>query len=113
MFKSTKIKILELEVKYLENKIERLEEGQSLVKHLRELDQKASIFRDLTTLDQSGDITLTIPTEYAKYVDDYYGGNVIEQIATKLVVIDDHGDVSYHYTAEEPDKGYSYKLERI
>jgi dihydrodipicolinate synthase/N-acetylneuraminate lyase len=55
---------------------------------------------------------LILPQQYAKFVDDYFGGKVIEQTANKVVIIGKDGTVRYAKTAKPNDKGYGYKLIR-
>ena len=50
--------------------------------------------------------------EPAIYVDDYYGGKVIKQEATKLIIIRNDGTIIEGYTKKEPDKGHSHKIVR-
>jgi hypothetical protein len=49
----------------------------------------------------------------AVYVDDYFGGKVIKQEATKVVIIDKNGKTTEAFSKQKPDKGYSYKLVRL
>lgn len=56
---------------------------------------------------------LILPNDVARYVDDYYGGQVLKQEATKLVVIDKDGNATYHWTAKKPTGGYSYRYELL
>ena len=55
---------------------------------------------------------LSINENVAQYVDDYFGGKVIKQEATKLIEIAIDGKVGTAYTKQKPDKGYKYKLIR-
>ena len=50
--------------------------------------------------------------EPAIYVDDVFGGKVIKQEATKLIIIRDEGTIIEGYTKEKPDNGYKYKVIR-
>lgn len=48
----------------------------------------------------------------AQYVDDYFGGKVIKQEATKVIEITSDGKMVDGYTKQKPDDGYKYKLIR-
>ena len=48
----------------------------------------------------------------AIYVDDYLGGKVIKQEATKLIKISNDGTIIEGYTKKDPDKGYRHKIVR-
>ena len=61
-----------------------------------------------TTVDL--DVMAKLDDSVAQYVDDYFGGKVIKQEATKLIVIDEKGKATYHHTKKRPNKGKVYKL---
>jgi hypothetical protein len=50
--------------------------------------------------------------ELAILLEDYFGGKVFKQEATKVVELDEDGKATYHVTKQKPDKGYKYKLVR-
>lgn len=59
------------------------------------------------------DATASLPDNVAQYVPDHFGGKVIKQEATKVVVLGADGSVVANgYTKRKADKGYSYLLVR-
>lgn len=50
------------------------------------------------------------PDDVAVFVEDYFGGSVIKQEATKVVVLNEDGEASYYLTSKSPDKGRKYLL---
>lgn len=65
-----------------------------------------------TGLSYSTSAGLRMDDTVAQYVADYFGGKVIKQEATKLLIIDGNGTTHNYYTRKPADKGYSYKLIR-
>ncbi len=60
-----------------------------------------------------GNATLTLPDEYPVYVPDHFGGKVIKQESTKVVILDEEGNATYAVTGKHSaDKGYKYLLVR-
>lgn len=55
----------------------------------------------------------SLPDNVAQYVDDYFGGKVIKQEATKVVILEKDGERKEAFTKQKPDKGFSYKLVRL
>jgi len=51
---------------------------------------------------------LSLPDNVAEYVDDYYGGKVIKQEATKVVILDENGNATYSQTKRKPKKGKKF-----
>lgn len=58
----------------------------------------------------SGEIVL--PDKVPVYVDDYFGGKVIKQEATKVIHITKSGEILTGLTKEKSDKGFIYLLQR-
>lgn len=56
---------------------------------------------------------MSLPDNIAQYVDDYFGGKVIKQEATKVVILEKDGERKEAFTKQKPDKGFSYKLVRL
>lgn len=52
------------------------------------------------------------PDNIPQYVDDYFGGKLFKQEATKVVILDKDGNATYALTAKTPDEGFSYVLDR-
>ena len=111
--------------KYRHNKI--VEEYKEAIKDLKAslnrrndivalIDKVADVARSnkefITSLDGciSGS-ELNIPTDVARYIDDYYGGKVIKQEATLVTILDENGRATYAHTAKKPSKGKKYILE--
>lgn len=59
------------------------------------------------------DATMNFPDTVAQYVPDHFGGKVIKQEATKVVILTAEGNISYGHTKRKADKGYSYLLVRL
>jgi hypothetical protein len=53
---------------------------------------------------------LILPNDVPRYVEDYFGGKVIKQEATPVIILDKKGKATYGMTAKSPDKGRLYKL---
>lgn len=103
-------------------KIETLEnEKNSLIKELDSArDLKAIVeklyqltFTSNNVISFTSTGTFTLSDNIPQYVDDYFGGRVIKQEATKVVVLEKDGAMHTHYTKQKPDKGYNYKLIRM
>lgn len=89
---------------------------------LREARDLKTILQKMTGMSINGDtfatvggmwsITNRLPDDVAQYIDDYFGGKVIKQEATKVIVIEKSGEVKTGLTKQPADKGFSYKLVR-
>lgn len=55
---------------------------------------------------------IQIGENLAQYVDDFFGGKVIKQEATKVIQISKDGEVSTGLTRQKPDDGFTYILRR-
>jgi len=55
---------------------------------------------------------LNFPDNIPQYVDDFYGGKVIRQEATKVIHISRDGDVTTGMTKRQPDEHFTYILDR-
>lgn len=92
---------------------------------IKDLEEKLTLRNDITGLigsvDAMSDGAITSSSilgalkshDVAMYVDDYYGGKVIEQESHPVTVLDENGKATYHKTKQKPDKGFNYKLERL
>lgn len=108
------------QVKVRDERIQKLEKEISEARNLKEILDKLTI--KWTTITSSGGIDndvswiggthFSLDESVLVYVDDYFGGKVIKQEATKLVIVDEKGDVTYSQTKQSPDKGFKYKLLR-
>lgn len=99
-------------IKKYQDKIKELESKIELKSLLEKMIEKISIITDkydsIRFVDCNGELTL--PDNVLQYVDDYFGGKVIKQEATKLVVLDVNGNATYHKTKKPVDKNRKYKL---
>jgi len=64
----------------------------------------------LTWNSISGGLTLT--DDIPQYVDDFFGGKVIKQEATKVIHISREGKVTEGLTKRRPDEHFPYLLQR-
>lgn len=104
-------------------------EYKKLLDYNLELIQEAKEARDLKkildkitslTINGSGfavsggtwSTNLTLPDDVPRYVEDYCGGRVIKQEATKVIEITKTGEIKTGLTKQPADKGFDYKLIR-
>lgn len=101
--KDEKIRLLE----------EELEKAKDLKSILHELTQKTFKFDAVSDgILGMADIELGLSDAIPRYVEDYFGGKVIKQEATKVIAITAEGEVKTGLTKQTPDEGYKYKLIR-
>jgi len=84
--------------------------AQNLQTVLGKLADKAAGFACFSSgsLNVSGELIL--PDNVPVYVDDYFGGKVIKQEATKVIEIAPNGDIKTGLTKRTADDGYGYVL---
>lgn len=59
----------------------------------------------------TGSGELRLPDDVARYVPDYFGGQVIKQEAYPVTILDENGKATYALTATKPDKNKRFILE--
>lgn len=109
--RDVRIKKLQEELKEAENE---LKEAKDL-KNILEILGKNSVAGNYifsANFATGVDNMVELSDSVAVYVDDYFGGKVIKQEATKLVVLDESGNATYYMTKQKPDKNFQYKLLR-
>lgn len=83
---------------------------QRLVEKTEKQEKDWTTFCDATTTLKWGALEESLSDAIPRYVDDYYGGKVIKQEATKVVILDDNGDATYAVTRKAADRGRKYLL---
>lgn len=96
----------------LKEKIACLEKQVELKAILERLLDKVSFTTDNNLRFSDGNLSLLLPDNVAQYEDDFFGGKVIKQEATKVIKILKDGSIETGITRKSPDKGYPYKLVR-
>lgn len=91
-----------------------LKEALSNARDLKAILEKLSPLFSISGMFTIGDASceLKLPDNVPVYVLDYFGGKVIRQEATKVVVLDKSGNVKTTWTKKKADKGFSYLLVR-
>ncbi len=91
-----------------------LKQAQNLKSVLEKLADKSNIIWGQNLVFSEGTVSASfnLPDDVPRYVDDYCGGKVFKQEATKVVELDAEGNAKYFYTKKEADKGFNYKLIR-
>lgn len=97
-------------------------EIKELLKQLEEARNLKEILLKLSGISINGkgfdltggcwDTEMKFSDDIAQYVDDYFGGKVIKQEATKVIVITGEGKTETGFTRQNPDTGYKTKLVR-
>ena len=84
--------------------------AQNLQVLLERLTDKAANFATFSSGSLNFKNELIMPDNVAVYVDDYFGGKVIRQEATKVIEIAPNGDIKTGLTKRTADDGYGYVL---
>jgi hypothetical protein len=90
---------------------EQLSQARNLKAILENLYPLHHVFGSVVVHGSNG-ISLNLPADVARIMPDHFGGNVIKQDATKVVVLDKNGNAKTAYTKKQADKGFSYLLVR-
>jgi len=90
---------------------QQLQEAKNLKEILEELTKgDRYIIRDSLTY---GNIVSVNSEHIPILVEDFYDKHkIIKQTATKVVKLDKEGNATYHFTDQNPDVNFKYKLER-
>lgn len=101
-------------------RIEKMEERhRAELQQARDLKELLGKFASGLTITGAGinwdDIRggLTLSDDAAQYVDDFFGGKVIKQEATKVIHISLSGEVTEGLTKRPPDEHFTYLLSRV
>jgi hypothetical protein len=84
--------------------------AQKLAGVLEKLADKAQKFDTFASGSLNFKSELSLPDNVPVYVDDYFGGKVIKQEATKVIEISADGDIKTGVTKCKADNGYGYVL---
>lgn len=109
----SEISQLQLQNDFLKRENESLKERSSLKELLEIINRDRKNWLTFSDSACNGSYGFNFPDDVARYVDDYFGGKVLKQEATKLVKLDKNWNVTYHMTKRLPDKGFSYLLVRF
>lgn len=107
-----KEEVAQLYQKKIDSLTRELEYAQNLKSIVEKLYPLHRIDGSTIRLNVSGSSELILPDKVPVYVEDYLGGKVIKQEATKVIHITKEGEVKTGLTKQSADKGYSYKLIR-
>jgi len=86
------------------------DDAQTLAGVLERLADKSASFSTFAAGSLNFKSELKLPDNVPVYVDDYFGGKVIKQEATKVIEISAEGDIKTGLTKRTADDGYGYVL---
>ena len=105
--KANRIKELEVDYAALQKKYA---EARDFKVILTKLADKAGTTVSMAYVDDLVGSGGHIPDDVARYVEDLFGGKVIEQEANKAILIGKDGSIKTGHTRKACDKGREYKL---
>jgi len=85
-----------------------LQQARDLKELLGKFGSKLSMFDSNFSISGS----MNFPDDIPQYVDDFFGGKVIKQEATKVIFISRKGEVQTGLTKRKPDEHFPYLLQR-
>jgi hypothetical protein len=76
------------------------------------VDKTNSLTVDFASCVGTADLMMHLDDSVPRYVEDYFGGKVIKQEATKVTILDENGKATYALTKKPADKGKKFLLVR-